>query len=72
MHDILNLHMLGASVIYSILGVAIFWISFVVIDKVTPYDLWKMLIEDKNQALATVVAAMSLSIAIIIAAAIVS
>lgn len=70
MHDILNLHMLGASVIYSVMGVAIFWVSFVVIDKMTPYDLWKILIEDKNQALATVVAAMCIGIAIIIAASI--
>jgi len=58
------------SLIYSILGVVVFWISFLVIDKFTPYDLWNQLVEKKNQPLATVVAAMCLGIAIIVAAAI--
>jgi uncharacterized membrane protein YjfL (UPF0719 family) len=70
MNDILALHYLGASLIYSLMGVAIFWICFIVIDKITPYDLWKNIVEDKNQALATIVAAMCISIAIIIAASI--
>lgn len=58
------------SLVYSILGVAIFWISFVIIDRVTPYDLWKELVKEKNVALAIVIGAMSLGICIIIAAAI--
>ena len=41
-----------------------------IIDKITPYDLWKELIENRNQPLATVVAAFLLAIAIIVAAAI--
>ena len=49
---------------------AIFWISFVIIDRVTPYDLWKELVKEKNVALAIVIGAMSLGICIIIAAAI--
>lgn len=72
MHDILNLHSLGASLLYSLIGVAIFWFCFIVIDKITPYNLWKNIIEDKNQALATIVAAMCISIAIIVAASIAS
>lgn len=58
------------SLVYSILGVIVFWISFIVIDKLTPYDLWGEIVERKNQPLATVVAAMCLGIAIIVAAAI--
>lgn len=58
------------SLIFSVLGVAIFWVSFIVIDKLTPYDLWKQLIEENNIALAIVSAAMCLGIAIIVAAAI--
>jgi uncharacterized membrane protein YjfL (UPF0719 family) len=50
--------------------VLIFWISFVVIDKITPYNLWEEIVEKQNQALALVVAAMSLGICIIVAAAI--
>jgi len=58
------------SLIYSILGVVVFWVSFVIIDKFTPYDLWGEIVAKKNQPLATVVAAMCLGIAIIVAAAI--
>lgn len=70
MHDLLTTHTMLASLLYSILGVIVFWVCFILIDKLTPYDLWKGLVEDKNQALATVVGAMCLGIAIIIAAAI--
>jgi putative membrane protein len=70
MNDIINLHYLGASLMYSLMGIAIFWLCFVIIDKLTPYQLWKNIVEDKNQALATIVAAMCISIAIIIAASI--
>jgi uncharacterized membrane protein YjfL (UPF0719 family) len=58
------------SVVFAIAGVLIFWISFLVIDKITPYNLWEEIVEKQNQALALVVAAMSLGICIIVAAAI--
>ena len=58
------------SILYAFIGVVVFWLSFIVIDKLTPYDLWKELVESRNQALATVVAAFVLAIAIIVAAAI--
>jgi putative membrane protein len=55
---------------FAFLGIVVFVLSFVIIDKMTPYDLWKEIVEDKNMALAIVVGAMSLGICIIIAAAI--
>ena len=58
------------SILYALIGVLIFWISFLVIDKLTPYDLWQELVEKQNRALGMVVAAMSLGICIIVAAAI--
>lgn len=58
------------SIVYALIGVLIFWISFVVIDKLTPYKLWEEIVEHKNMALAIVVAAMCLSIGQIVAAAI--
>jgi uncharacterized membrane protein YjfL (UPF0719 family) len=70
MMEFLNPKILFNSMLYSILGVAVFWISFIVIDKLTPYSLWTELVEKKNQPLATVVAAMCLGIAIIVASAI--
>jgi putative membrane protein len=58
------------AVVYALLGIIVFALSFVVIDRLTPYALWKEIIEDHNVALAIVVGAMSLGICVIIAAAI--
>lgn len=58
------------AVVYALLGIVILIGSFLLVDKLTPYDLWKELIESKNLALAVVVGAMSLGIGIIIAAAV--
>ncbi len=73
MMDILSLikpaYVVG-SLLYSLIGVVVFWVCFIIIDKLTPYDLWKGIVEEKNVALAMVVAAMCLGIAIIVAAAI--
>lgn len=58
------------SAVYALMGVIIFWLSFILIDKLTPYNLWLEIVEKQNKALALVVAAMSLGICIIVAAAI--
>jgi len=58
------------SILYAVIGVAVFWITFLIIDKVTPYDLWGEIVEKQNVALGLVVAAMSLGICLIVAAAI--
>jgi len=58
------------AVIYSILGILIFAVAFVLIDKLTPYHLWKEIVEDKNVALAILIGALSIGMCIIIAAAV--
>jgi uncharacterized membrane protein YjfL (UPF0719 family) len=58
------------SILYALVGVLVFWISFIIIDKLTPYDLWREIVEKQNKSLAMVVAAMCLGISIIVAAAI--
>ena len=58
------------SMLYALIGVAVFWICFVVVDKLTPYDLWEEIVEKKNVALAIVVGAMRIAIGQIVAAAI--
>ena len=58
------------SLVFALLGVIIFWLCFIIIDKLTPYNLWEEIVEKQNQALGLVVAAMSLGICIIVAAAI--
>ena len=58
------------SLVYALIGVVIFWLCFLIIDKITPYDLWQEIVEKQNVALGLVVAAMSLGICVIVAAAI--
>ena len=58
------------SMLFALIGVVIFWLSFIIIDKLTPYKLWEEIVEKQNRALALVVAAMCLGISIIVAAAI--
>jgi putative membrane protein len=68
--DMLKPGAIVASLVFALLGVAVFWLCFVIIDKITPYHLWHELVEKQNVALALVVAAMSLGVSIIVAAAI--
>ena len=58
------------SILFALIGVFIFWLCFVIIDKLTPYNLWEEIVEKQNLALGLVVAAMSLGISNIVAAAI--
>lgn len=58
------------SILYALVGVFVFWLCFLLIDRMTPYKLWNELVEKQNVALAIVVASMSLGISIIVAAAI--
>ena len=66
----INLSFVVNAVVFSFLGVLIFWASFLLIDKLTPYHLWKEIIEEHNTALAILLGAVSLGICLIIAAAI--
>jgi putative membrane protein len=66
----LNSSVFFGSIGFALMGVVVFWLCFVIIDKITPYDLWKELVEKQNIALAIVVGAMSLGISLIVAAAI--
>jgi putative membrane protein len=59
-----------AAIIFALLGVVIFVIAFVVVDKLTPGDLWHDIIRDRNTAVAIVMAGISIGLSIIIAAAI--
>ena len=58
------------SILYALVGVIVFWVCFLIIDKITPVDMWSEIVEKQNLALGVVVAAMSLGISIIVAGAI--
>lgn len=66
----MNLQAVSASILYAIIGVVIFCVTFAAVDRLTPYNLWKELVENKNTALAIVVGFVGLGICVIIAAAI--
>ncbi len=58
------------ALVFALLGVVIFVIAFTILDKITPYQLWKEIVEEQNTALAILVGAVSLGVCIIIAAAV--
>jgi uncharacterized membrane protein YjfL (UPF0719 family) len=58
------------SALFALLGVGVFWLCFVVIDKLTPYKLWDEIVGKQNVALAIVVGAMCIAIGLIVSAAV--
>jgi len=58
------------AVVFALLGILLFVLAFAVLDKLTPYSLWKEIVEEQNVALAVLVGAMSIGMCIIIAAAV--
>ncbi|WP_130733419.1 DUF350 domain-containing protein [Flavobacterium sp. J27] len=59
-----------ASIIYSLLGFVILLLCYFIIEKITPEKSWKEIVENKNTALAIVLAAFILGISFIIGMAI--
>jgi putative membrane protein len=58
------------AIVFAFLGILVFTVAFVVLDKLTPYHLWKEVVQEHNIALAILVGALSIGICIIIAAAV--
>lgn len=56
--------------VFSLLGLVVYILGFVVMDRLTPYHLWNELTEKKNNAVAIVVGSISIGIALIISSAI--
>jgi putative membrane protein len=59
-----------AAVVFAALGIAVFALSFVVLDRMTPYSLWREIVEKQNTALAVLIGLVTLGLGVIIAAAI--
>jgi len=62
-------HLLAATV-FAVLGIVVLFLAILLMDKVTPFSIAKEVIEEHNQALATIVGAVVVGIAVIIASAI--
>jgi putative membrane protein len=59
-----------ATVIYAVIGIVVLFLAFVVVDLLTPGKMWNEIIEQRNQALATLAAGAAIGISVIIAAAV--
>lgn len=68
--EYLNFKLITASVVYSLIGIVILFISFFVFEKLTPKTLWREIMDEHNTALAIIAAAFMISVALIISAAI--
>ena len=58
------------SLLYAGLGIVIFIVSFVLVDRLTPGALWNEIIEKKNMAVAILAGSVAVGLSTIIAAAI--
>ncbi|GAB3325326.1 hypothetical protein GCM10027299_23260 [Larkinella ripae] len=68
--DLSTLKYIVPSVVYSLVGILILVISFVIIEKIAPENLWKKIVDDENVALSILAAAFMIAVAIIISSAI--
>ncbi|MBL7950867.1 MAG: DUF350 domain-containing protein [Flavobacteriales bacterium] len=62
-------HVLNA-LVYALLGCVIFLLVFWLVERITPENMWKEILEKRNVALAVMAAGFMLAIALIIASAI--
>jgi putative membrane protein len=60
-----------AALVFALRGITVLLVTFVAIDRLTPYALWREIIDQHNTALAILIAGMAIGISIIVAAAIV-
>ena len=67
--QLLGAHLIAA-VVFSLVGIVVFALSLLVMEKATPYSIVKEIVEEHNQAMAVIVGAIVLGISVIIAAAI--
>ena len=70
MDDLVSLKLVLNSLVFAFIGMVVFVLGFYTFDRITPYHLWKEIIEEKNLALSVVVGAISIGISMIISAAI--
>jgi putative membrane protein len=68
--ELINYKYIVASVLFSVLGILILFLAFWIVEKITPENLWKEILEKQNMALAIVFGAFIIAIAIIISSSI--
>ncbi len=61
-----------STIIYTALGVALMWLCWLIIDRITPFSTFKEIGDNQNRALATIIGCIFIALAIIIGAVIIS
>lgn len=70
MEQVFAVKYIVAAVVYSLVGIVMLSVAFWVFDLLTPGNLWKEVAVEKNMPLAVTLAAMTIAVGMIIAAAI--
>ncbi len=70
MESMISMHGLVSSIVYSLLGIIILVLSFYIVEKITPHNLYKKIVDENNVAIAIIGAGFMLAIAVIISSAI--
>lgn len=58
------------SLVFSAVGIAVLFVAYFIIEKITPENTWKKITQENNTAVALVFAALIIGISMIISAAI--
>ncbi len=66
--QVLGAHLIAA-IVFSLVGIVVFALSLLVMEKATPFSIVNEIVEEHNQAMAIIVGAIVIGISIIIAAA---
>ncbi|MFN8397649.1 MAG: DUF350 domain-containing protein [Bacteroidia bacterium] len=67
--DFIDFKVLANAAVFSVVGIAIFILAAFVFEWVTPFKLWKEIVDNKNVAVAIVAGCAFLGLAIIVASA---
>jgi putative membrane protein len=67
--DFIDFKVLANAAVFSLVGIIIFIIAAFVFEWITPFKMWKEIVENKNVAVAITVGSAFLGLAIIVASA---
>ncbi|WP_291151191.1 DUF350 domain-containing protein [Flavobacterium sp. UBA7680] len=68
--ELIHMQPIVNSIIFSVLGIIILLAAYFIIEKITPENTWKEVVEKNNVAVAIVLAAFIIGISMIVSAAI--
>lgn len=68
--DLIHLQPIVNSIVFSLIGIVILLVAYFIIEKITPENTWKELVQKNNIAVAIVFAAFIIGISMIVSAAI--